>query len=348
MKTLLAAVAAASVLAGPACAGSLSQIYSSLFFLGDSLVDDGNYGAFGPPPPYFGSRFSNGPVFSDVLAGDFADGTTQNYAFGGARAETTGAFASGANPPDLEDQLGFFAADLLGLDGGAFEGTPTVGDRPLVVLWIGANDAFAAIAEFGAAVAAIDPADSPEAQAVAYGAALAAASEAAAAAALLVADAVEVMAASAPFAAFGLSDFAVLNLPDLSLTPEINGLPVPITSGAQAISAAFNDALSFELGLLSGAARITEIDAGGLFAELIAGTLLPGLTELDEACFIPGESLCSNPEDYAFWDSVHPTQQVHAELARQITLTMVPLPPALALMGAGLGGLALLRRRRRT
>jgi phospholipase/lecithinase/hemolysin len=52
-------------------------------------------------------------------------------------------------------------------------------------------------------------------------------------------------------------------------------------------------------------------------------------------------------EGRAFWDLVHPTAAVHAALAREVQATVapVPLPAPAALLLAGLGALAALRRR---
>ena len=67
--------------------------YTSFWTLGDSLSDDGNlYAATGgkaPPAPYFDGRFSNGPVWAEHVAADFAAKglATGNFAYGGAATE---------------------------------------------------------------------------------------------------------------------------------------------------------------------------------------------------------------------------------------------------------------------
>lgn len=62
--------------------------FQRIVFFGDSLTDDGNLPeAVRPDAPYVGGRFSNGPVYAEVLAGElgiFAD----NVALGGAEAST--------------------------------------------------------------------------------------------------------------------------------------------------------------------------------------------------------------------------------------------------------------------
>jgi outer membrane lipase/esterase len=128
----LCAVAMALSVAGPASA----QDYGTIVVFGDSLSDDGNlFAASGrafPPPPYFGGRFSNGPVWVEQLAGYSTD---LNFAYGGARTDDTNNFDF---PPviipgalGVEEQIDQYI--------GSLGGNPIPADS-LVVLWAGAND----------------------------------------------------------------------------------------------------------------------------------------------------------------------------------------------------------------
>ena len=137
-----AAVAAMIGWAGGAGAASLGDVYTSFWSLGDSLSDNGNLfavttsaNAANPAvpvtpasPPYFNGRFSNGPIWAEAIAANFA--VTGNLAFGGANALTN------ADPvPDLGFQIGAFTL-----------AAPSVmGARPLASLWFGANDQFGAL-----------------------------------------------------------------------------------------------------------------------------------------------------------------------------------------------------------
>ncbi|HST91688.1 MAG TPA: autotransporter domain-containing esterase, partial [Brevundimonas sp.] len=68
-----AALAALSVAAAGAMASAANaQTYNRLVVFGDSLSDNGNlYAATGnttpTSPPYFQGRYSNGPVFTELL-----------------------------------------------------------------------------------------------------------------------------------------------------------------------------------------------------------------------------------------------------------------------------------------
>src|SRR5690606_31407064 len=127
------AVAAVGVIASTANA----QTYGRLVVFGDSLSDNGNLyavtGGTNPvSPPYYQGRFSNGPVFTELLgfnAGRYTAGApvtgSVNYAFGGARTDNA------ANPPGMRNQL------LAYLGGGG-----TFGDNDLVSILGGANNIF--------------------------------------------------------------------------------------------------------------------------------------------------------------------------------------------------------------
>lgn len=153
-RTTLIAAAAAVFVAGEAGAAS----YTSAYFFGDSLTDPGNlYAATGgttPPPPYWQGRFSNGPVWAEHVADDFArEGlATRNFAFGSANAVTTG------DGTDMGNQIDAFAA----------AGAP-LGRRPVAALWFGANDLFDAINAPGTSAATVGSAAVAAATAVGQG-----------------------------------------------------------------------------------------------------------------------------------------------------------------------------------
>src|ERR1700754_1440974 len=135
-----AAAAALAVAAmGAVATAAEAQTYNRIVVFGDSLSDNGNlYALTGQPtsPPYFQGRFSNGPVFTELLGftvGRYTAGApvtgSVNYAFGGARTDNS------ALPPGMRNQLlaytgggGTFGAnDLVTVLGGAnniFQGIP--------------------------------------------------------------------------------------------------------------------------------------------------------------------------------------------------------------------------------
>ncbi|MDP8965902.1 MAG: SGNH/GDSL hydrolase family protein, partial [Cyanobacteriota bacterium] len=116
-----------------------AQNFDAFYIFGDSLVDNGNL--FGvtrnlvpPSPPYFNGRFSNGPVWVEILGsklGISAD-STHNFAFGGA---TSGTFNA------LSPLLGVPLPGGLSLQINTFTTTTTTADpNALYALWAGGND----------------------------------------------------------------------------------------------------------------------------------------------------------------------------------------------------------------
>lgn len=133
--------------ASPALADRDTERYSSLTIFGDSLVDAGNFyiaSGFKAPDPALGfvdNRFTNGPVYADLLSKDLFNVSTtpslmggSNFGFAGARAVDIG-----DGIPDILAQIGAFQ-----LSGGVID------PNGLYVVNFGGNDVFAAKGVFDA------------------------------------------------------------------------------------------------------------------------------------------------------------------------------------------------------
>ena len=211
------ALAALTVAAAGAMASAASaQSYNRLVVFGDSLSDNGNlYAATGntqpTSPPYFQGRFSNGPVFTELLgftAGRSAAGAPRtgsiNYAYGGARTD------SSAFPPGMRNQL------LQYTGGGG-----TFGANDLVSILGGANNIFQAVPAAGASAnptGAIQP--------------------------VALAAAADINFIVNSVAGAGAGTILVSNLPNLALTPQFNqGAGAPAAPLADYAGTQFNGAL---------------------------------------------------------------------------------------------------------
>jgi phospholipase/lecithinase/hemolysin len=293
--------------------------YDAIYVIGDSLSDQGNLfaatRAFAGPANalpdanhYFNGRFSNGPVYTDILAHDLglplgpsiAGGN--NFAYGGARTNYNaveqvagGPFPNGLFPWSLNAEVQAFNARNVH-DPNAlyivFSGSNDVGD----ILSRGLNPATVIPTAVGGIVNAVQA-----------------------------------------FANAGAKTILVMNIPDLGLTPAFNSLGPPATNPASILSRQFDDALHAALGSFPSALDIIQFQTDDLLTAAVNDPGLFGLTNVTAPCYTgfvvpnPSATECPNPSQYLFWDQVHPTTGVQAILAAAVRET-VPEPSAIWLL----------------
>lgn len=309
-------------------------LYSGLYVFGDSLSDVGNdlmvTGGVLPSPAYYTDgthvgRFTNGLNYADYLAAGLGLGLSPSvagggngYAYGTARINSV---AVGLPPTVLSfnRQVGSYVA------GGAAD------PGALYVLWIGANDMSDLIDAAARAVATGGGAAVPGMIASGVGAVMD-----------------SLAGAVGGLASAGARHFLLPNLPNLSLTPEVRSVGNPgLSALAETISVVFNQSLAGVLGL--DAFDVLDIHSLDVFAAQTRITLDPaayGLSNVSDACYTgnifgsgsPG--VCSNPDDYLYWDNEHPTGALHALIGKLALAAVLPEPAsgglvlvALALIG---------------
>jgi outer membrane lipase/esterase len=288
-RQLLAGAAAACALlaAGQASA----QTYGRLVVFGDSLTDNGNLfaitnGTNPPSPPYFQGRFSNGPTFVELLGFSLnrfgtVTGST-DYAFGGARTDTS------ASPPGMRLQLQSYIAG-----GGVF------GPNDLVVVYGGANNIFQGIPG-----AAVSPNPVAALQAVTNSAAA------------------DIGFMVNTIGQRGAGTILVPNLPSLGATPQFNGF-VPANAPARDLaeggSIFFNTALVTQVSAAAGASpgsNVIMMDVNRFDGFVRANPGAFGFTNVTTPCLNTATgAVCSNPDQFLYWDNVHPTAASHRGLA---------------------------------
>ncbi len=281
-----AALAALTLAAVSTASAAGAQSYNRLVVFGDSLSDNGNLylatgGTTPTSPPYYQGRFSSGPVFTERLgfnASNFMGPVTGsiNYAFGGARTD------SQAAPMGMRLQLSQYQAR-----GGKF------GSGDLVSILGGANNIFQGLPAAGASsnpTASIAP--------------------------VSLAAAADMNFIVGSVAQAGAGTILVTNLPKLSLTPQFRGTPAaPLADYAVTT---FNGALLTGLTTTAAARPGTNIIMMDLFkvGDVIAANPAAfGVSNVTQPCF-NGATVCANPNDYFYWDGVHPTAAGHAVIAR--------------------------------
>jgi phospholipase/lecithinase/hemolysin len=255
-----------------------------LFVFGDSLSDTGNvYNAtlrfFPPSPPYFNGRFSNGVIAAEILAEQLGLTLSQttNFAVGGARTGRTNIFENGLlQLGGLSDQIDRFKAQGSNIGAGA---------EDLYFIWAGGNDLLNLSSD---PVSAVNTAVTNIATAVTQ------------------------------LAESGARNIIVAQMPNLGRVPQAieSGQSQAVTE----LSLAFNNALASTLNALEASTRGINIILTDLFpiSESVAQTPSTfGFTNVTSPFLVdlaPADPN-ANPDQFFFWDQVHPTTRGHALFA---------------------------------
>jgi phospholipase/lecithinase/hemolysin len=124
--------------------------------------------------------------------------------------------------------------------------------------------------------------------------------------------------------AAGARNFIVWRAPNVGLTPAIHTLdhlrPGAVQLGT-GLTQAFNGGLDAALAPVSNlpGIRIVRLDAYRLLNDIVANPAAFGWTDVTAACVTPNIApfTCQTPDDFLFWDGIHPTKAVHAIIAQE-------------------------------
>lgn len=295
--------------------------FSNIFGFGDSLTDSGNvalytapsfqpvpFGGIMPSLAYQSGRFTNGATWIETLAirlGVSASpslGSGTNFAFGGARTGPLG--TTPPTPPSLLDQLAFFQTNTGGF-------APS---DALYVVWGGNNDTRdAAVQKQGGndtvATATLNQA---------------------------VTNIVTIISA---LKNAGAVNILVPNIGDLGATPEatrgVSGLVVAST----AVTNQYNTLLQTALTPFRNDPNLNllEIDTLAYYNSILANPSSLGLTNTTDPCVEP-TSVCTNPEQFFFYDGIHPTATIHQKFG-EFVFSQVSVPESNPIVGLGVASL---------
>ena len=320
MRARLLAASAVWLLALPAAA----QDVGNVVVFGDSLSDPGNIPGlsggvnFPPSPPYVGNRFSNGPVYSELLPGRFG-GTFDpalNFAVGGA---LTGQDNLNSNRPNVHpgsDLTGVVLPGIATQVDGFLAGGGQLAEDDVVIIYGGSNDVF--VAAEAAAALPVDQIPALVQQTAATAA-------------------TNLGTSVVKLNTVGGETFVLPNLPDIGATPSFTA------GGEDSITLGTNFTLAHNLALSQAAANLGDqtganilvFDINGVFDDILADPERYGITNTTEACIDVAACVTADQEtqnQFLFFDSVHPTAGVHAQVA-EILATAVEGPATIAAQG---------------
>lgn len=265
-----------AVLAGPS---------TEIDAFGDSLTDVGNVFTLSlhlepASPPYDNGRFSNGPLWVEQFASRLGLPTPtpsllggNDYAYGGAQ---TGPGASNLGfTPNIGPGPGTQIDNYLKANPTGFN------NGQLIVVWGGANDFLN-----------VNPTPDPS---------------------TVVNNTVQEITA---IANAGGKNFLIPNLPPLGDTPEeMNNNNNH--EKFNLLSIQFNNMLATAETNLEATRgiKIFPLDVHGLFEQLLANPGAFGFTNVTDQAKSGGQgrpgTVVANPDQYVYWDSVHPTAHIH-------------------------------------
>lgn len=250
---------------------------SSYLVFGDSLSDVGNAYALTnqtyPAAPNDAGRFSNGPLWVEYL-----QGSALNYAYIGASSGVENILDD--DHPELEG-TGLLAQidEYMNNDY-----DPSALTASQVYILIGGNDFYALIEE---ETMFMDKTVTDSA----------------------ISDIVDnIVEAVQRLQTAGAKNIVVLNLPNLGVIPLVQDYPAWQRRLMTATTNRFNSLLK----TAAGDYRFGYYDLNTQTQKIIDKPSKYGIKNVNDACFNEvTQIVCSNPDEYFFWDRVHPTAKVH-------------------------------------
>ncbi|MES2692207.1 MAG: autotransporter domain-containing protein [Verrucomicrobiota bacterium] len=327
MKTPLLLTTALLALTAAASAQT-PRSFTGQYTFGDSLSDSGNlYALTGrqlPPAPYFNGRFSNGPVFTELLGNPTFPGASAsstrgsyvNFAVGGSNAGLPNGL------PTLDQQIGIYRNQ-------GFPAKPT----DLFTVLAGANDLFSVLPGGISQPATLEAFSSTLARVVALN--------------------VQTLVA------LGAKNILVGGMPNLGATPYAvqvgGGASSPLANAGLRATNAFNATLRQQIGTMAATSadvNFVYFDMQAIFERILVDYRTLGFNNVS-SYYLAAPGLgggVGDPNSYVFWDDIHPSAKTHALLASIVVELLNPEMPlgfnanlgsaALALQGLASGAVS--------
>jgi len=268
-----------------------------IYSFGDSLSDTGNLLSLGEASTvassYYRGAFSNGPLWTDILSRHQAlypglrnynptpSTNGINFAHAGSRS---GRLVRGA-PTDVS-----FLAQVEAFFELMQEGQIDPSHQDIFTVWTGANDYFLSTAP----LVRSDPVLGDPEQVVQN-----------------IEDGLWQLIDG------GAKTIIVMNLPDLAVTPSALEAGERIEESYREKTIQHNALLADAIDRIRAATdtNVIDIDVYALLADIIADPVRYGFSNVSDSCLDSGMPLDACPDDYLFYDGVHPTYAAHSLFA---------------------------------
>ena len=127
--------------------------------------------------------------------------------------------------------------------------------------------------------------------------------------------------------AAGATNFLVWAAPNIGLTPAIRSLGPAAQGLAAFVTQGFNDNLEEVVAQLSAGlsgSSFARLDAYQLVTAIVDEPTVFDLTIVTTACVTQNVApfTCERPDEFLFWDGIHPTKAGHAIIARETALVL--------------------------
>ncbi|MBD2776642.1 SGNH/GDSL hydrolase family protein [Iningainema tapete] len=320
MKKIILATASLLALIFPFEAKAAT--FDKIYVFGDSLSDTGNVFTVTtvanrlnptipvdpPSPPYFNGRYSNGPVWVDYLANSLGSTLTPstnlavgspitltptgdlgvNFFFNGATTTQGVNFAFGGATSGLNNASDPRLPGVL-REVQAFTNDLTLANQPadpqaLYVVWAAGSNDYSS-GNLNSTIFAEN-----------------------------------ISQGVTSLFDVGARNILVVNVPDLGQTPRARR--IGDANARTQVSQEFNASLTTTLNNLSQTLpgiNLIPFDVNSIFAEAIANPTRFGFTNVTEPCLnTVNFTICSNPNEYLFWDDIHPTTVTHRFLGELV------------------------------
>ncbi len=305
LRVILTAIAAGLVIGLPSPAARAQQAapFTQLVVFGDSLSDDGNiasraeadYGLRFPGPlfNYTDGRFTDGPdtapsarkyagVWHEQLAALFGGLKPATDSEDGGSDYAFGAATTMDGSTTISDGSLDLTVDNMGKQVGDYLAAHTPDPHALYLVWGGGNDLYADDSAAGVSGAAQ-----------------------------------RVAALVTKLGLAGARAVLVPNLPPLGDVPGQAGDPATIAALDQA-AADYNTQLNTALDAAQSAfaaqkvtVKVFRLDVAGVFAGMAKNPAAFGFADITDSA----QGLSVNPDQYLFWDGLHPTTAGHYQIA---------------------------------